>query len=311
MANPAPLKPVYAAPKEPKHERQILLVWRRLRRSRTAMFGLVVVSLFLLVAIFAPWLTPHKPDQADFAMALKGPSSVHWLGTDELGRDLLSRLIVGSRISVMIGVVSVAIGLLLGVPLGLAAGFYGGYVDMLISRFIDVLLAFPSILLAIFLVAFLGPALSATPISEAVPGTLMAAMMAVGILSVPSYARLVRGSTLAVREEDYVTAAHAAGARTLRVLFTHVLPNVAAPIMVQSSLQVASAVLSAASLGFLGLGAPPNIPEWGTMLQKARTYVFSAPHLMTFPGVAIALVVLGFNLLGDGLRDALDPRLKH
>jgi ABC-type dipeptide/oligopeptide/nickel transport system permease subunit len=288
-----------------------MLVWKRLRRSRTALFGLTVVLLFLIAAAFSPFLTPHSPDKADFSNALKGPSAQHWLGTDELGRDVLSRLLIGSRISILIGIISVAIGIGLGVPLGLLAGYFGGLLDSVISRAIDVLLAFPSILLAIFLVAFLGPSLSQTFASDLVPGTLMAAMIAVGIVSVPSYVRLVRGSTLAAREEDYVVAARAQGASDLRILARHVLPNVMAPILVQSSLQIASAILSAAALGFLGLGAPPNIPEWGTMLQKARTYVFSAPHLMTFPGVAIAMVVLGFNLLGDGLRDALDPRLKH
>ncbi|MFZ5818251.1 MAG: ABC transporter permease [Bacillota bacterium] len=309
MSTPALKQPTAAA--APPEERWGVKVWRRLRRSRTGMFGLFVVSLFVTAAIFAPYLTPHDPELANFADALKPPSSIYWLGADELGRDLLSRLLIGSRISMLIGLVSVAIGVSIGVPLGLIAGYYGGLADTIISRAIDVLLAFPSILLAIFLVAFLGPSLSDTSFSSVIPGGLMAAMIAVGIVSIPSYARLVRGSTLSVREEDYVTAARAAGARDLRILARHILPNVLAPILVQSSLQIASAILSAAALGFLGLGAPPNIPEWGTMLQKARTYVFSAPHLMTFPGIAIALVVLGFNLLGDGLRDALDPRLKH
>lgn len=310
MANPA-LKQTAPSSGTPPQERMIKAVWKRLRRSRTAMFGLAVVTLFLLMALFAPLLAPYDPDQADFAMALKPPSASHWLGTDELGRDLLSRLIIGSRISAMIGMVSVLIGVGIGVPLGLVAGYYGGVIDMAVSRFIDILQAFPSILLAIFLVAFLGPALGSSAMGKVIPGGLLAAMISVGIVSVPAYARLVRSNTLAVREEDYVTAAGAAGARDLRILVKHVLPNVAAPIMVQSSLQIASAIISAAALGFLGLGAPPNIPEWGTMLQKARTYVFSAPHLITFPGVAIAVVVLGFNLLGDGLRDALDPRLKN
>ncbi|MFZ5824332.1 MAG: ABC transporter permease [Bacillota bacterium] len=310
MAIPAATK--QAAPAGgPQGERWLAVLWKRFRRSRTGLFGLGVVLLFIFTALFAPYLVPHDPEAADFAMALKGPSSKYWLGTDELGRDLFSRLLIGARISVLIGVVSVAIGLTIGVPLGLISGYYGGRLDQVISRGIDILLAFPSILLAIFLVAFLGPSLSDMSISSLIPGPLMAAMIAVGIVSVPTYARLVRGSTLAARDEDYVTAARAAGSRDLRILARHILPNVMAPILVQSSLQIASAILSAAALGFLGLGAPPNIPEWGTMLQKARTYVFSAPHLMTFPGVAIALVVLGFNLLGDALRDALDPRLKH
>jgi peptide/nickel transport system permease protein len=289
---------------------RLAVVWRRFRRSKSAVIGLGVVTLFLLTALLAPYLVPHNPEAADFALALQGPSGAHWLGTDELGRDLLSRLLMGARISGLIGVVSVSIGLLIGVPIGLVAGYYGGWLDLIISRCIEMLLAFPSILLAIFMVAFLGPGLSQTAFSGLIPGQLMAAMISVGIVSVPTYARLVRGSTLMVREDDYVTAARAAGARDLRILFKHVLPNVAAPILVQSSLQIAGAILSAAALGFLGMGAPPNIPEWGTMLQKARSYVFSSPHMMAFPGLAIALVVLGFNLLGDGLRDALDPRMK-
>lgn len=302
-------KPEAAAP--PPEESNLRRTWRRLRRSRTAMFGLLVVALFLLVAIFAPQLAPHDPDHADFALALKGPSAQFWLGNDELGRDLFSRMLFGARISVLIGLISVTIGLLVGIPLGLAAGYYGGWVDLLISRVIDVMLAFPSILLAIFLTAFLSPVLGKVSLFGLIPGGLMAAMISVGLVSVPTYARLVRGSTMSVREEDFVTAARAAGSRDLHILWRHVLPNVMAPILVQSSLQIASAILSAAALGFLGLGAPPNIPEWGTMLQKSRTYVFSSPHLMTYPGLAIMLVVLGFNLLGDGLRDALDPRLKH
>lgn len=287
------------------------MVMRRLRRSRTALFGLVVVTLFVLAAIFAPWLMPHDPDTPDFAKARLGPSAEHWFGTDELGRDVFSRMLKGAQISMLIGLTTVAIGLLLGVPLGLIAGYYRGAVDGVIMRIMDILLAFPSVLLAIFLVSFLGPTLSAIAISELVPGGLLAAMIAVGLTSVPTYARLVRGSTLTVVEDDFVVAAKAAGSRDIRVIVRHVLPNVSAPILVQSSLQIASAILAAAALGFLGLGAPPNIPEWGTMLQKGRNFVFSAPHLMTFPGLAIALVVLGFNLLGDGLRDALDPRLKQ
>lgn len=287
------------------------MVMRRLRRSRTAMFGLAVVSLFVLSAIFAPWVMPHDPNAPDFAKARMGPSAEHWFGTDELGRDVLSRMLQGSQISMLIGVTTVLIGLLLGVPLGLISGYYRGTLDGVIMRAMDILLAFPSVLLAIFLVSFLGPTLSQISFSELVPGGLLAAMIAVGLTSVPTYARLVRGSTLAVAGDDFVVAAQAAGSRDIRILIRHVLPNVAAPILVQSSLQIASAILAAAALGFLGLGAPPNVPEWGTMLQKGRNFVFSAPHLMTFPGLAIALVVLGFNLLGDGLRDALDPRLKQ
>jgi len=309
MSSPAG-KQALAVAQSPE-KRPIVVFFKRLARSRTAILGLVIVLVFVLSAIFAEQLAPHDPEVVNFEIARQGPSKMHVLGSDELGRDLLSRMLYGARISVMVGMVSVLIGLFLGVPLGLIAGYYGGRIDMVISRGIDILLAFPSILLAIFLVAIYGPALSDSAFSAILPGNLMAAMMAVGIVSVPTYARLVRGSTLAAREEDYVTAAKAMGGLDARILFKHILPNVMAPILVQSSLQVAQAILAAAALGFLGLGAPPNIPEWGTMLQKSRSYVFSAPHLMTFPGVAIALVVLGFNLLGDGLRDALDPRLKQ
>lgn len=310
MASPAVKPSVAAAP--PKEERALARTWRRLRRSRTAMFGLFVVLLFLVLAIFAPQIAPMDPDKADFALALKGPSSQFWLGNDELGRDLFSRMLYGARISVLIGVISVSIGLLIGVPLGLIAGYYGGWIDMVISRLMDVMLAFPQILLAIFLSTFLSKSLEQVNfLTGLIPPGLTSAMVAVGLVSVPTYARLVRGSAIALREEDYVAAATSAGSRDLRILWKHILPNAMAPILVQSSLQTASAILSAAALGFLGLGAPPSVPEWGTMLQKSRSYVFSAPHLMTFPGVAIMLVVLGFNLLGDGLRDALDPRLKH
>lgn len=307
MATPAPVLSTGPV----KEERLLARTLRRLMRSRTAIFGLCVVLFFTLAALLAPWLAPHDPDKTALVLALKGPSSQFLLGNDELGRDLLSRMLYGARISVLIGLISVTIGLLIGVPLGLVAGYYGGRVDMAISWLVEVMLAFPSILLAIFLTAFLSPLFGSVHLLGVIPPGLTTAMIAVGLVSVPSYARLVRGSTLAVREEDYITAARAAGSRDGRILLRHVLPNVMAPILVQSSLQIASAILSAAALGFLGLGAPPNVPEWGTMLQKSRTYVFSAPHLMTYPGLAIMLVVLGFNLLGDGLRDALDPRLKH
>ncbi len=270
---------------------------RRIRRRPAAVFGLAVVAVFLLFALAAPLLAPHHPDRPDFTRALQGPSRDHWLGTDELGRDLLSRLIYGARISMLIGVISVSIGVGAGVPMGLVSGYYGGSVDNLLMRLTDIMLAFPSILLAILLVAILGAGLNN-------------AMIAIGVVSIPVYTRLVRGSVLAVKEEDFVAAARAAGATDPRILRAHVLPQCVAPILVQSTLQVAAAILAAAGLGFLGLGAPPDVPEWGTMLSKGRTYVFSAPHVTTFPGLAVVLVVLGFNLFGDGLRDALDPRLR-
>lgn len=272
-------------------------VVRRLGRNKGALLGLVVVLTFFLIAAFAPWIAPFDPDKANFDAVLKSPTAANWLGTDELGRDMLSRLIHGARLSIMVGLISVSIGLAVGVPLGLASGYYGGYVDLFLQRITDIMMAFPSVLLAILMVAVFGTG-------------LWQLMVAVGIVSIPTYIRLVRGSTLSLREEDYVLAAQAAGASGSRVLFVHILPNCMAPILVQSTLQIAAAIISAAALGFLGLGPPPNVPEWGSMLSKGRNFVFSAPHATTFPGISIVLVVLGFNLLGDGLRDALDPRLR-
>lgn len=272
------------------------LIVRRFFRRPAALLGVVIVAAFLTCAILAPVLAPYGPDEPDFSKARRGPSTEHWLGNDELGRDLLSRLIYGARVSGMIGAVAVAIGLVLGVPLGLFSGYYGGWVDSGVMRVMDVMLAFPSTLLAIGMVAIIGPGLTN-------------AILAVGIVSVPAYVRLVRASALSVKELDYISAARALGASDARIMWRHVLPQCLGPILVQSSLQVAAAILAAAGLGFLGLGAPPDVPEWGTMLAKGRTYIFSAPHLTTFPGIAILLVVMGFNLLGDALRDALDPRL--
>jgi len=272
------------------------LILRRFFRRPAAILGFAIVALFVFCALFAPFLAPYGPDQPDFSKARRGPSPEHWLGNDELGRDLFSRLLYGARISGMIGVIAVAIGLVLGVPIGLISGFYGGWIDALMMRLVDVMLAFPSTLLAIGMVAILGPGLTN-------------AILAVGVVAVPVYVRLVRASTLSVKGLDYISAARALGASDARLMWRHVLPQCLGPILVQSSLQMAAAILAAAGLGFLGLGAPPDVPEWGTMLAKGRTYIFSAPHLTMYPGLAILLVVMGFNLLGDALRDALDPRI--
>lgn len=269
----------------------------RFRRHRLAMVGLVLIALFVTAGVFAPWVAPYDYEATDWDNVLAPPSSQYWLGTDELGRDMLSRIIHGARISMVIGLISVSIGMSVGIPLGLLAGYYGGWPDLLLERLVDIMLAFPSVLLALVLVAILGVGLTNV-------------MIAVGIVSIPIYARLVRGSVLGIKEEDYVVAARAAGSRDLRVMVRHVLPGCMAPILVQSTLQVASAILSAAALGFLGLGASPDTPEWGIMLSKGRTWIVSSPHVTTFPGLAIMLTVLGFNLVGDALRDALDPRLK-
>lgn len=269
---------------------------RRFTRHRPAMLGLALVCLFVSAGILAPWLAPYDPDKADFALARQGPSDAHWLGNDELGRDMLSRLLFGAQLSLIVGLIPVSIGLFVGVPLGLLAGYFGRSIDMLVMRLIDIMLAFPGILLAIMVAAFLGPG-------------LFNLMISVGIVSIPVYTRLARGSTLAVKEEQFVEAARSIGVSNSRMLSLHILPNILAPLVVQSTLQIAAAILSAAALGFLGLGVPPNVTEWGTMLQKGRTYIFSAMHIVAFPGLAIMLTVLGFNLLGDGLRDLLDPRM--
>lgn len=277
------------------------LIWggplRRLARNPMALIGLFIVLLFIFVGLAAPWIAPHNYDLANFSLARQGPSATYWLGNDELGRDLFSRLLHGARISLSIGLLSVGIGASFGVALGILSGYFAGLTDLLLMRLIDVMLAFPSILLAIMLVAFLGPSLEN-------------AMLAIGIISIPVYARIVRSSTLTLRQETFVEASRALGGSHFFILLRHVLPNVFAPIIVQSTLQIAAAIQAAAALGFLGLGAPPDVPEWGNMLQKGRTYIYSAPHIVVFPGLATMFVVLGFSLLGDGLRDALDPRLK-
>lgn len=293
----ATIKPISTS--SGKTWRQNLPDWlQRLMRSPLAMAGLFIVLAFLFIAAAADFIAPHNYDLANLSMVRKGPSATYLLGTDELGRDMLSRLIHGARISLFLGVISVGIGAFIGVPLGIVAGYFGGYANLIIIGLIDILLAFPSILLAIMMVAFLGP-------------SLQNAMLAIGILSIPVYTRLVRSSTLGVKEELYIEAARSVGANHFWILVRHVIPNVFAPIIVQSTLQIAVAIQAAAALGFLGLGAPPDVPEWGNMLQKGRTYIFSAPHIVIYPGMATMLVVFGFSLLGDGLRDALDPRLKQ
>lgn len=276
----------------------IVTTFRRLVRSPGAVLGLIIVLIFLFISLTAPSISPHDYDQSNFSFARKGPSATYWLGNDELGRDMFSRLLHGARLSLIVGLISVGIGLAIGVPLGLISGYFGGLFDLLSMRFLDIMLAFPSILLAILMVAVFGPSLNN-------------AMIAIGIVSIPTYARLVRSSTLAVKEEDFIESSRALGAGSFYILTKHVLPNTLAPIVVQSTLQIAAAIQASAALGFLGLGATADVPEWGNMLQKGRTYIFSAPHIVIYPGLATMLVVLGFNLLGDGLRDALDPRLAH
>ncbi|GAC1601706.1 MAG: ABC transporter permease [Ramlibacter sp.] len=269
--------------------------WRRLRRRRAALFGLVVVLLFVLLALFAPWIAPQDPIAASWSAIRKAPGAEHWFGTDDIGRDVLSRVIWGTRASLLAGVVSVSISLLIGVPLGMAAGFLGGAVDAVISRITDAFLACPFLILAIALAAFLGPSLTN-------------AMIAIGVSAAPIFVRLARGQVLSVKVEDYVEAARAVGNSPLRIALRHILPNIAAPLIVQATLAIAAAVIAEASLSFLGLGQQPPAPSWGSMLNTAKNYVDNAPWMAISPGVSIFLLVLSFNLLGDGLRDALDPR---
>ena len=269
--------------------------WRRLRRRRGAMVGLVVVVAFVAIAVLAPWLAPFDPVETSWSAIRKAPSAEHWFGTDDIGRDVLSRVIWGTRASLMAGVVSVSISLVLGVPIGLAAGFAGGFVDALISRITDAFLACPFLILAIALAAFLGP-------------NLTNAMIAIGVSATPIFVRLTRGQVINVKVEDYIEAARALGNPPFRIAWRHVLPNILAPVLVQATLATAAAIIAEASLSFLGLGQQPPAPSWGSMLNVAKNYVDNAPWMAIWPGLAIFVLVLAFNVLGDGLRDALDPR---
>ncbi len=277
--------------------RRFLEGWQRFRRHRAAMGGLALLLALLVLSLDAPLLTSYDPMAQKLSDALKPASAVHPLGTDHLGRDMAARLLYGGRPSPLIGFLAVGVGLAVGVPLGAVSGFYGGRVDLLVQRLADILLSFPDFLLALSLVAILGVGLQNV-------------IVAVGISAVPRFIRLVRGSVLSIREQAYVEAAHALGQRRAGIIFRHVLPNAMAPVIVQATLSLGFAILVAAGLGFLGLGVQPPTPEWGTMLGEGRQYMFRAPALTTYPGLAIFLAVLGFNLFGDGLRDALDPRMR-
>jgi peptide/nickel transport system permease protein len=270
-------------------------VLRRLKRRRGAMIGLGVVVFFIAVAILAPAIAPHDPLQTSWSDVRKAPTAAHLFGTDEIGRDVASRVIWGARASLLAGLVSVCISLSLGVPIGLLAGYVGGWVDALISRITDAMLACPFLILAIALAAFLGPSLTN-------------AMIAIGISATPVFIRLTRAQVLSVKVEDYVEAARAVGNSHLRIALRHILPNVVAPLIVQATLAIAAAVIAEASLSFLGLGQQPPAPSWGSMLNTAKNYIDNAPWMAVWPGLSIFLLVLSFNLVGDGLRDALDPR---
>ncbi|MGB8839598.1 MAG: ABC transporter permease [Aliidongia sp.] len=274
---------------------ELRLFVRRLTRRKPALFGLIVVLLFIAVAALAPLLAPADPIKGNWGAIRKPPSAIHWLGTDELGRDLLSRVIWGARASLMAGIVSVGLALALGVPLGLLAGYAGGKIEAVVMRFIDAALAIPFLILAIAMATFLGPSLDN-------------AMLAIGLSVTPIFARLTRGQVLSAKHEDYVEAARALGNPPWRIAIRHVLPNVLPPILVQSTLAIAGAIIAEAALSFLGLGQQPPAPSWGSMLNTARSFLSQAPWLAIAPGAAIFVVVLAFNMFGDGLRDALDPR---
>ena len=259
------------------------------------MLGLLVVLIFVALAVLAPWIAPQDPIATSWSAIRKAPSAAHWMGTDEVGRDVLSRVIFGTRASLLAGLASVSISLLLGVPIGLAAGFLGGFTDGLISRITDAFLACPFLILAIARAAFLGPSLSN-------------AMIAIGVSATPIFVRLTRAQVINIKVEDYIEAARAVGNPPWRIALRHVMPNILAPLIVQATLAIAAAVIAEASLSFLGLGQQPPAPSWGSMLNTAKNYVDNAPWMAVWPGVSIFLLVLSFNLLGDGLRDALDPR---
>ncbi|MCD5325520.1 MULTISPECIES: ABC transporter permease [Pontibacillus] len=272
--------------------------WRSFSKNKIAIVGLSIVLFFILLALFAPLIMPYDHTKPDLLNRLQGPSADHWLGTDDFGRDILSRIIYGARISLWVGFSCVAGSIIVGCTLGILAGFYGKWVDTIISRIFDILLAFPSILLAIAIVAILGP-------------DLQNALIAIAVINVPNFGRLIRSKVLSVKEEEYITAAKSIGMKDIRILFHHVLPNSMTPVIVQGTLAVATAIIEVAALSFLGLGAQSPDVDWGKMLADSKGYLVQAPWTMIFPGLAIMLTVLGFNLMGDGLRDALDPKMKQ
>lgn len=266
--------------------------------NHLALVGGIISLFFILVAIFGPALAPFDPVEQTLLDRLQGPSMVHPLGTDELGRDLASRLIYGARISIMVGLVGVGIAFVVGVAIGVMSGYWGSWVDTILMRLIDILLTIPSLLLTIAMITVLGTGMTNL-------------MMAIGLTRIPAFARLVRGTVLAAKEFDYVLAARSIGVPNRLIMIRHLLPNAIGPIVVLATLDIGGAIIGTATLGFLGLGVQPPTPEWGTMLSRGRAYTAVAPHVVAFPGLAIALLVLGFNMFGDGLRDALDPRLKR
>ncbi|MFD1849829.1 nickel transporter permease [Oceanobacillus bengalensis] len=272
--------------------------FKRLRKNRFAIIGFTIILFFILLGLLAPVLSSYTYEEQNLANRLHPPSEEYWLGADHIGRDIFTRIAYGARVSLQVGFFAVTGALVFGTLLGILAGYFGRWIDMLISRIFDILLAFPSILLAIAIVAILGPSLEN-------------ALIAIAIVNIPIFGRLVRSKVISLREEEYIMAAKAQGMKSGRILFHHILPNSIAPIIVQATLSFGTAILEAAALGFLGLGVQPPTPEWGQMLADSRDFIQLAPWTLFAPGISIMLVVLGFNLIGDGLRDALDPKMKH
>ena len=272
--------------------------WYSFKKSKSALVGTGIVVFFVILAVIGPLLAPYEMNGQSLADRLQPPSAEHWFGTDDLGRDIFSRILYGARISLTVGFTAVILSAVMGSFLGIIAGYYGRWVDTIISRIFDIMLAFPSILLAIAVVSILGP-------------NLQNALIAIAIINVPTFGRLIRSRVLMIKQEEYILAAKAIGMKNSRILWKHILPNSMTPVIVQGTLAVATAIIEAAALGFLGLGAQAPAAEWGKMLADARIYFINAPWAMLFPGLAIMLTVIGFNLMGDGLRDALDPKMKN
>lgn len=279
---------------------QMTEIWRRMRRNRLAMFGLVIVSILIIIAIFANQIADYNTVaiKQNVVERLQGPSAEHWAGTDEFGRDIFARLVHGARISLLVGVVAVCIALVTGGILGAIAGYFGGTVDNIIMRIMDIFLSIPILLLAIMIVAALG-------------SSMLNLMIAIGLASMPTFARIVRASVLSVKDQEFVEAARAIGAKNNHIILRHIMPNCLSPIIVQATLRVATAILSTASLSFISLGIQAPAPEWGAMLASGRAYIRDAPHIVIIPGLLIMITILSLNLLGDGLRDALDPKHKR
>lgn len=272
-------------------------IWKRFRRHRMGMAGLLIVVVIIIMAVLAPMIAPYDPLKVRFEDSLKSPSLKYPFGTDLLGRDILSRIIYGSRVSIQVGIIAVAISLIIGLILGLVAGFFGSWIDVIIMRLVDITYAFPFLLFAIAIMTILGPG-------------FINVFIAIGIINWAWFARVVRGSVLSAREQEYVLAARALGASPTRIMFKHIMPNIVAPVIVGAALNSGYAILAEAALSFLGIGVQPPNPSWGLMLSDARSYISNAPWMTLYPGLAISLTVLGFILLGNGIRDAIDPRLK-